>query len=120
MYANADRISGSYTGSTCSLRVGEYASAGIQSVTFYFYSRRGKMIAEGFGLMIAGMGVVFAFLTLMVLLMNGSAKFFETFSHWFEEEQQLSAPKKVVENPSEDDLTSVAIAIAAAKHCATS
>ncbi len=76
------------------------------------------MLAEGFGLMIAGMGVVFAFLTLMVLLMNGAAKFFETFAHWFEEEQQVAAPRPVVVKPSDDELASVAIAIAAAKHCA--
>jgi len=74
------------------------------------------MIAEGFGLMIAGMGVVFAFLTLMVLLMNGAAKFFETFAHWFEEEQQVAAPRPAVVKPSDDELASVAIAIAAAKH----
>ncbi len=76
------------------------------------------MLAEGFGLMFAGMGVVFSFLVLMVLLMNGAAKFFETFAHWFEEEEQVVAPRQMVVKPSEDELTSVAVAIAAAKNCA--
>lgn len=74
------------------------------------------MLAEGFGLMFAGMGVVFSFLVLMVLLMNGAAKFFETFAHWFEEEPVV-APRQMVVKPSEDELASVAVAIAAAKHC---
>jgi sodium pump decarboxylase gamma subunit len=76
------------------------------------------MLAEGFELMVAGMGVVFAFLTLMVVLMNGAAKFFETFAHWFEEEEQVVAPRPAVVKPSEDELASVAVAIAAAKKCA--
>lgn len=75
------------------------------------------MIAEGFGLMFAGMGVVFAFLVLMVLLMNGAAKFFETYAHWFEEEEQVVAPRQVFVKPVEDELTSVAVAIAAAESC---
>lgn len=76
------------------------------------------MIAEGFGLMFVGMGIVFIFLVLMVLLMNGAAKFFETYAHWFEEEDQVVAPRPVVVKPAEDELTSVAVAIAAAKNCA--
>ena len=76
------------------------------------------MLAEGFRLMFVGMGVVFAFLVLMVLLMNGAAKFFETFAHWFEEEEQVVAPRQMVVKPSEDELASVAVAIAAAKNCA--
>ena len=76
------------------------------------------MLAEGFGLMFAGMGVVFSFLILMVLLMNAAAKFFETYAHWFEEEEQVVAPRPVVVKPSEDELASVAVAIAAAKNCA--
>jgi hypothetical protein len=54
----------------------------------------------------------------MVLLMNGAAKFFETYAHWFEEEDQVVAPRPVVVKPAEDELTSVAVAIAAAKNCA--
>ncbi|MBN2071097.1 MAG: OadG family protein [Candidatus Krumholzibacteriota bacterium] len=38
------------------------------------------MLTEGLGLMAAGMGMVFAFLLLMVLVMNVSARIFRHFS----------------------------------------
>lgn len=80
------------------------------------------MLTEGLGLMVAGMGVVFAFLTLLVLAMNASAKFFEIFADYFVEEAPAPAvkPKAAVVQQSEDELAAVAIAIAAAKACAGS
>lgn len=80
------------------------------------------MLTEGLGLMVAGMGVVFAFLTLLVLAMNASAKFFEAFSEYFVEEAPAPAvaPKAAVVQQSQDELAAVAIAIAAAKACAGS
>jgi sodium pump decarboxylase gamma subunit len=44
------------------------------------------MILEGFWLMVVGMSTVFAFLTLLVGLMSGSALFFETFADRFPED----------------------------------
>jgi oxaloacetate decarboxylase (Na+ extruding) subunit gamma len=80
------------------------------------------MLMEGLGLMVAGMGVVFAFLTLLVLAMNASAKFFEIFADYFVEPETAPAvkPKATVVRQSEDELAAVAIAIAAAKARASS
>lgn len=44
------------------------------------------MILEGFRLMAVGMFTVFAFLTLLVGMMKGSAIFFERFAHRFPED----------------------------------
>lgn len=79
------------------------------------------MLTEGLGLMVAGMGVVFAFLTLLVLAMNAASKFFEVFADYFQEEVVAAAPaKKAVVQQSDDQLAEIAIAIAAAKACAGS
>ena len=81
------------------------------------------MLTEGLGLMVAGMGVVFAFLTLLVLAMNASAKFFEMFADYFVEEAPAPAAKPkaaVARQSNEDEFAAIAIAIAAAKACASS
>jgi sodium pump decarboxylase gamma subunit len=66
-------------------------------------------MAEGVVLLIIGMAVVFSFLQLMVLIMNLSAKFFVKFAHWFPEEKKADAA------PATEDLTVIAVAIAAVK-----
>jgi sodium pump decarboxylase gamma subunit len=43
------------------------------------------MLAEGLQLMLVGMATVFAFLTLLVGLMAGSARFFEAYGDRFSE-----------------------------------
>ena len=43
------------------------------------------MIMEGLRLMVVGMAVVFCFLSLLVMAMNGSALFFKRFAHYFPE-----------------------------------
>ena len=69
------------------------------------------LIGQGLVLMIVGMGVVFAFLTLLVAAMSGSAAFFKKFAHLFPEEKQpQSGPRKAAEDYSE-----IAVAIAAIK-----
>ncbi|MBU1171734.1 MAG: OadG family protein [Proteobacteria bacterium] len=78
------------------------------------------MLTEGLGLMVAGMGVVFAFLTLLVLSMNASAKFFEIFADYFVEVVPVVKSKAAVVRQSDDELAAVAVAIAAAKACAGS
>ena len=50
------------------------------------------MMEEGLRLRVVGMFTVFAFLTLLVGLMRGSAAFFETFAHRF--------PEDASENPA--------------------
>jgi len=64
-------------------------------------------MAEGFVLLIIGMVTVFAFLQLMVAIMNLSAKFFIKFADRTPEPQPAPA--------ASIDLTPVAVAIAAVK-----
>lgn len=66
-------------------------------------------MAEGFVLLIIGMVTVFAFLQLMVSVINLSAKFFIKYAESHPEPQAAAAAI-----PSAD-LTAIAIAIAAAK-----
>lgn len=64
-------------------------------------------MAEGFVLLIIGMVTVFAFLQLMVAVMNLSAKFFIKLA------ERAPAPQPAAGNST--DLTPVAVAIAAVK-----
>ncbi|MFA5687836.1 MAG: OadG family protein [Kiritimatiellales bacterium] len=65
---------------------------------------------EGLVLLVIGMAVVFAFLILMVQVMDLSAKFFTKFAHLFPEEQPKAAPVKAANAGVE-----VAVALAAIK-----
>ena len=60
--------------------------------------------------MVVGMGVVFAFLVLLVVFMTLSGAFFQKFSHHFAESQQPEAPKA----PAGDSKAKIAVAVAAA------
>jgi Na+-transporting methylmalonyl-CoA/oxaloacetate decarboxylase gamma subunit len=62
-------------------------------------------MAEGFVLLIIGMVTVFAFLQLMVAIMNLSAKFFIKYAERNQEPQPAAST----------DLTPIAVAIAAVK-----
>ncbi len=74
------------------------------------------MISEGLGLMAVGMSVVFAFLTLLVIAMQASAKFFEIFKDHFPEDLEQVGPKTTtVNSQSTDERAEIAAAIAAAK-----
>lgn len=76
------------------------------------------MISEGLSLMVTGMGVVFAFLTLLVLCMNLAASFFEKFSDLFVDDPLPAAkPKTAATGQSNDELAEIAAAIAAVKAC---
>ena len=68
-------------------------------------------IIEGLKLMAAGMGVVFVFLAILVAAISATAAFFKRFAHLFPEEE---APKTGLERRGED-LSSIAVAIAAVK-----
>ncbi len=67
------------------------------------------ILLDGLRFMVLGMGVVFSFLTLMVLTMLMAASFFRKFDHLFPETEEKPHANPVV---SGDD-TEVAIAIAA-------
>jgi oxaloacetate decarboxylase gamma subunit len=70
-----------------------------------------ELIGQGLVLMVVGMGVVFAFLALLVGAMNGSASFFQKFAHLFPEE---TLPKSGTRKPAQD-FSEIAVAIAAVK-----
>ncbi len=73
------------------------------------------MLAEGLGLMVAGMGMVFSFLALLVLVMMVSAKFFNRFSAPVQVENSQVASEAAGPHRADGDLVEIAIAIAAAK-----
>ena len=70
------------------------------------------LIAEGLRLMVIGMFVVFCFLSLLVLTMNLSARFFKTFADYFPD---TPAPK-TNQSASPDSDTEIAVVLAAVKH----
>ena len=67
---------------------------------------------EGFSLLILGMGGVFVFLFILVILMSISAKFFTTYSHLFPEEVAAAPKPKSVTGSADEE---IAVAIAAMK-----
>jgi Na+-transporting methylmalonyl-CoA/oxaloacetate decarboxylase gamma subunit len=69
------------------------------------------MILEGIRLMAVGMFTVFAFLTLLVGLMRGSAAFFEANAHRFLED--APEDKRSVRSGTDEDVA-VALALAEA------
>ncbi len=68
------------------------------------------MIQDGLTLMVAGMGVVFLFLTIMVLIMNGTAAFFKKYAHLFPEETK---PESHITQLASDDSAEIAVVVAA-------
>ncbi len=72
------------------------------------------MLIEGLSLMAAGMGMVFSFLILLVLIMMASARIFKHFSGPLEapSSDKLSNEKEPCQ--SKKDLAEIAIAIAVA------
>lgn len=78
------------------------------------------MIVEGLGLMVAGMGVVFAFLALLVFAMKISAKVLKRFTDADVMGGPLEKQPTAVFRQAGDDLAEIAVAIAAVKACARS
>jgi len=68
------------------------------------------MIQEGLRLAAVGMFTVFAFLTLLVAMMRGSAAFFEANAHRFPEEE----PGDTVAGAAGDDELAVVLAVSEA------
>ncbi len=70
-----------------------------------------ELLMQGVTLMVIGMATVFAFLVLLILVMNGSAAFFSKFAHLFPEEE-TTAPKAA---SASDPTAEIAVALAAIK-----
>lgn len=71
-----------------------------------------ELLQQGGVLMLIGMATVFAFLVLMVWIMNSTAAFFRKFAHLFPEEQPAAARKPA---PAADPVAEIAVALAAIK-----
>lgn len=70
-----------------------------------------ELLEQGIVLMVIGMATVFAFLVLMVWIMNSTAVFFRKFAHLFPEEQ----PAAVKKSAPVDPVAEIAVALAAIK-----
>jgi len=68
------------------------------------------MIQQGVTLMLAGMGTVVLFLSIMVVVMNGTAWFFKKYAHLFPEEQHEESHLKRL---TPDDSEEIAVVMAA-------
>ncbi|MDP6523695.1 MAG: OadG family protein [Kiritimatiellia bacterium] len=68
------------------------------------------MISQGLTLMVAGMGTVLLFLSLMVIVMYGTAWFFKRFAHLFVEEEPEGSHLAML---APDDTVDIAVAVAA-------
>jgi oxaloacetate decarboxylase gamma subunit len=71
------------------------------------------MIAEGLGLLAAGMGMVFIFLTLLVSIMALSAKLLSRFPDLSAEEKPKRPPRSGGTYQNNEDLGEIAAAVAA-------
>jgi len=69
------------------------------------------MMMDGVRLMVVGMLMVFAFLTLLVGMMKGSAVFFEAFAHRFPEEP---SPGSKTHDSGRNEEIAVVLAVAEA------
>lgn len=70
------------------------------------------MLTEGLTLMIAGMGTVIVFLSLMVIVMQATGTFFKKYGDRFREP---AAPISRVEQVAGDETDAIAVAVAALK-----
>jgi oxaloacetate decarboxylase gamma subunit len=71
------------------------------------------MFIDGFKLMVTGMGMVFLFLTIMVVLISWMAKILSPFAHLLEEPAVAAPAKKPA---AKDDDVVAAIVAAVHKH----
>jgi sodium pump decarboxylase gamma subunit len=73
------------------------------------------MLLQGFFLMFIGMGIVIAFLTLLVFLMSGLRHLVKHIDHLLPDDADAALAPPVKKNPlSKDQATAIAIAIAVA------
>jgi len=70
------------------------------------------ILSQGLVLLIAGMGIVFAFLAVLVCVMTVSSKVIPKFNHILPDDEPKKRPARA--SASASDNTEIAIAIAAA------
>ncbi len=72
------------------------------------------ILMQGLVLLVAGMGIVFLFLALLVYVMNGASRVIPRFNHILPDEEPKKKPRAVTKTVVHDDGALVAVAIAAA------
>ena len=70
-----------------------------------------EIIGQGIVLMVAGMGIVYVFLTVLIAVTKGSSAFVAKFDHILPQDAPKKAPQKAV---ASDDDANVALALAIA------
>ena len=73
-----------------------------------------ELLKQGLVLLIAGMGIVFLFLTLLVFVTNGAAKIIPKFNHILPDEAPKKKPAPAAA-ASDDAAIALAIAVARAR-----
>ena len=73
------------------------------------------LLLQGIVLLITGIGIVFVFLTLLVSILNLSAKIVPRFNHILPDEEIKAKPRSPAPASCDDEAIAVAIAIAAAR-----
>lgn len=71
------------------------------------------ILLQGLVLLVAGMGIVYLFLMLLVFVMNHSSKLVTRFNHILPDDEPKKKPRAAAAQRA-DDHTAVAVAIAAA------
>ncbi len=69
------------------------------------------MFVDGLKLMVTGMGMVFLFLTIMVLLITWMAKILSPFAHLLEEPVKAAAPQKNTQSDNDDVVAAIVAAV---------
>jgi len=85
----------------------------LEPCAAYRYGSPFPMLQTGIELMLIGMGVVFAFLLLLVGCVHVLGQFFARFGHWFPEPTPVGLPKRAIA-PARPNSPLVAVALAAA------
>ena len=73
------------------------------------------ILSQGLVLLVAGMGIVFAFLAVLVCVMSASSKVFPKFNHILPDEEPKKRPVRASASASDNTEIAIAIAVATAQ-----
>ena len=70
-----------------------------------------EIIGQGIVLMVAGMGIVYVFLTVLIAVTKGSSAFVAKFDHILPQDAPKKAPAKAASNDDADIALAIAVAL---------
>ncbi len=70
-----------------------------------------QVLGQGLVLMIAGMGIVFVFLAVLIVVTKYSSAFVARFAHILPDEAPKAAPKKATSSDDSDIALAIAVAL---------